>query len=136
MALTAEERAQELRAIRRIRMLLVVFVMGMVLLLGLAEIFLPKRSAPSTPRQPVPYIIVYGRRGCSLTQNMLAALDAERLPYTFKSVDTPAARDEMWAWIHSWQPRTNRVTYPVMDVNGRLLIHPPFETVLERYGDF
>jgi glutaredoxin len=75
-------------------------------------------------------IIMYGSKNCGLCTAMQRNLDAEKIPYQFLDVKEDAAKNsEMWAKIFKAHGRLNSVRFPVMDINGEILVSPKFEDV-------
>lgn len=113
------------------------YTIAALLLLGIVIYpFLPRdwRDPPLEPLHATPYVIVYGRQRCSLTVRMAEALDAERVPYRFKSVDDAAVADELHPRMREARLTTRRYTLPVVDVNGRLYVSPRPADVIKDYA--
>ena len=51
-----------------------------------------KRSNPTVLRDTIRNVIVYGRKGCGLTQHMMSGLKRRRVSYVFQSIDNHAVR--------------------------------------------
>lgn len=83
----------------------------------------PQRSRYATNNS----IILYGRETCGLTQDFRRQLDAIQAKYTFYDVDlNPNRQNEMFNKVNYYYPGMEMITFPVIDVNGRLLISPNF----------
>ncbi|HON78177.1 MAG TPA: glutaredoxin domain-containing protein [Spirochaetota bacterium] len=90
-----------------------------------ACMFLPFERAYSTNS-----IIMYGSERCGLCMAMRRNLDRENLQYTFYDVNSDSSRNrEMWQKVRSVRSGSTSVRFPVMDVNGRVLISPSFSDV-------
>lgn len=74
-------------------------------------------------------ILIYGREGCFNCKAMKRNLDAEKIPYTFYDVDIDDTKNsEMWKKVYTIS-KSGSVTFPVMDIGGKILICPGFEEV-------
>jgi hypothetical protein len=67
----------------------------------------PQNSPVTSANQPArgnqtPAVIVYGRPTCGLTSGMMRQLDANKIPYEFRNVDSDEATNrEMWTLIRN-----------------------------------
>lgn len=98
-------------------------IMGMVI--AAACMFLPFERVYSTNS-----IIMYGSERCGLCMSMKRNLDRENIQYTFYDVNTDSSRNrEMWQKVRSVRQGSTSVRFPVMEINGRVLISPSFRDV-------
>lgn len=76
-------------------------------------------------------VIVYGRPTCGLTSAMRQELEANKIPYEFRNVDTDEETNrEMWALIrNSGTEVGDSVRLPVLSVKGRTLINSSIDDV-------
>ena len=76
-------------------------------------------------------ITLYGREDCGLCKAMRKNLDNAGIGYTFYDVDADESKNtEMWQKIQSSDPGTKNVQFPVVDINGLILMSPSFEEVM------
>jgi len=85
------------------------------------------------PLYDKPYVVVYGRDGCGLTQNCLKSLRAQGIDAVYEIIDEQEVADEIHARMQKAGLDTRRYGLPVVDVNGRIFIRPALGTVLEAY---
>ena len=80
-----------------------------------------------------PYVVVYGRDACSITRQMISALQDEGVNYHYFIIDeadvTRFIHDRMQASGIS----TRRYDLPVVDVNGDISVRPKLKDVLSEY---
>ena len=83
-----------------------------------------------------PVITMYGSDQCGFCQAMKRNLDAEKVAYTFYDINKEKDKgSEMWKKLYAAYPsRKGGVTFPVMDINGKILISPKFEEVKSLLG--
>ena len=76
-------------------------------------------------------VIVYGRPTCGLTSAMRQELEANKIPYEFRNVDSDEATNrEMWTLIrNSGTSVGDSVRLPVLSVKGRTLINSSIDDV-------
>ena len=68
-------------------------------------------------------ILVYGRDTCGLTNGARQLLEEKDIPYRYYNVDNDArANQEMWTKIRATGHTEGRVTFPIVDVGGRVSI--------------
>ncbi|MCB1189882.1 MAG: hypothetical protein H7A23_18420 [Leptospiraceae bacterium] len=106
-----------------------------------AQVATPKPQIKKTPPQKQAAIktnvyssnnvvVLYGRESCGLTQSFRRQLEADNTRYTFYDVDLDQMRQsEMFNKVNYYYPGMEMITFPVVEVNGRVLISP-------QYGDF
>ncbi len=75
-------------------------------------------------------ILVYGRTSCGITTRMMQDLKARKIPYQFKNIDTPTARQEIYQLLIQGNLKVNSIPLPVVYVNGKVLLRPSVEQVL------
>ncbi len=76
-------------------------------------------------------IILYGSEQCGYCKAMKRNLDAEKIAYTFYDINQDKTKgSEMWKKVYTAFPsRKGGVTFPVMDISGKILISPKFDEV-------
>jgi len=81
------------------------------------------------------YIIVYGRDGCSRTQQLLSSLKEENKDYIYKKIDERSVKNEVRPRLKEAGYNTRRIILPVVDVNGKLLVNRELKlsAILEWY---
>jgi len=78
-------------------------------------------------------IIIYGSKTCVHCLSFLEKLDQEGINYTFKEVDNDDANfQEMYAKIKAIKFK-GYVNYPVVDVDGEILVAPDFDEFYRVY---
>ncbi len=76
-------------------------------------------------------IIVYGSPDCIHCIRFQHILDSAKLLYVFKPVtEDTALFKEMMEKIHKANIR-GYIQYPVVDVNGKILVHPPLDELIK-----
>ena len=98
------------------------------------KIALAKTSSQKTSPRKTSYIVVYGRKTCSLTGDCLSELNKSGLPYTFKDIDEKIVQDDLYPRMRKAGLSTGRFGLPVVEVNGKILIRPEAETISALYG--
>ncbi len=86
------------------------------------------------PLQASPYVMVYGRNACGITQRMLADLGRAGIPYTYKIVDDPAVKQELHPRMKAARLNSRKYGLPVVDVNGEMMMRPKSEVVAQKYA--
>ncbi|MAZ86658.1 MAG: hypothetical protein CL693_03360 [Cellvibrionaceae bacterium] len=77
-----------------------------------------------------PYINIYGRNSCSITQKMRRSLEANNLNYRYFSVDDESVAQNLHQRMNDSGLSTRRYNLPVVDVSGDLMIRPEPSQVL------
>jgi hypothetical protein len=90
-------------------------------------------SGGPEPLSEAPYVAVYGRDTCGITQRMLADLGRSGVPYVYKRVDDRAVADELHERMQASGLDTSRYGLPVVDVNAEIDIRPSPGDVTSRY---
>jgi hypothetical protein len=80
------------------------------------------------------YIVVYGRDACGLTREFKSGLSRSGVSYVFKNIDEQSVQDELYPRMRNAGLDTSSFGLPVIDVNGRILIRPELQNVLQLYG--
>jgi len=80
-----------------------------------------------------PYVIVYGRDRCGITQRMRSDLQRSGVPFEYMNVDHPGVGDELHPRMEAAGLDTRRYGLPVVDVSGEMLIRPKPMAVAEKY---
>lgn len=87
-----------------------------------------------TPSFDEPYIAVYGRNACGVTQRMLKDLSAANIQYHYYSVDDQQVADDLHARMESSGISTRRYNLPVVDVSGDISVRPASNRVIAEYS--
>ncbi len=78
-----------------------------------------------------PHLIVYGSRSCSHCIHFISQMDSAGVKYDFRAVDKDTAMfHEMMIKIHKADIK-GYISYPVVDVNGTILVHPPIGELMK-----
>ena len=103
-----------------------------IALLGFAALKIwPAIVAPGVqPLYSDPYVAVYGRNSCGITQSMLKTLRQQQVEYEYHLVDEPQVADLLHSRMESSGISTGRYSLPVVDVSGTISVRPsPAEVV-------
>ena len=88
------------------------------------------------PLYEMPYVVVYGRDRCGLTQKCQKSLREEDLSFVYKNIDKEEVADEIHARMQEAGLDTRSYGLPVVDVNGRIFIRPTLKTILDAYDNY
>lgn len=90
-------------------------------------------GSSAEPLYDEPYVVVYGRDSCGLTQAMRQALRSAGVPFDYQVIDAP----ETEALVHERMQQSGLSTrsyrLPVVDVSGTLRVSPRPEEVAEAW---
>jgi hypothetical protein len=90
------------------------------------------QSTSVAPLYTAPYVAVYGRDSCSITQRMLKDLRAQSIRYEYHRVDDKAVADTLHERMNSAGISTRRYNLPVVDVSGHIEVRPSSKQVVKR----
>jgi hypothetical protein len=88
------------------------------------------------PLYDKPYVVVYGRDECGLTQQCLSDLKNERIEVIYKIVDNREVSDELHPRMEKAGLDTGSYGLPVVEVNGQIFIRPELHKILEAYKNY
>lgn len=91
------------------------------------------KSSSVEPLYAQPYIAVYGRDSCSITQRTLRDLRQKNIAYEYHSVDKQAVADSLHIRMERAGISTRRYNLPVVDVSGQIDVRPTTETIVSRF---
>lgn len=114
------------------KILIVVALIALCGYVGWSRFGTPLRGEPEALRES-PYVIVYGRDRCGITQAMRSDLQRSGVPFEYKSVDDPGVGDELHPRMEAAGLNTSRYGLPVVDVNGEMIIRPKPRAIAEKY---
>ncbi len=83
-----------------------------------------------------PYIVVYGKTTCGWTQKCLRELKAQNIEVIFENIDKPEVQKEIFPRIDAAGHNRNRISIPIVDVNGHILIGYEPEKILALYQQY
>ena len=112
--------------------LVVIALIALCGYLGWSRLESPFGGGPEALRES-PYVIVYGRDRCGITQAMRSNLQRSGIPFEYKSVDDPGVGDELHPRMEAAGLDTGRYGLPVVDVNGEMMIRPKPTLIAEKY---
>ncbi|MFT7222635.1 MAG: glutaredoxin [Cellvibrionaceae bacterium] len=92
------------------------------------------RDVPLAPLYAESYVAVYGRNSCGFTQNMISNLKNEGLNYRYFIVDEQEVAYSLHQRMESSGISIRSYNLPVVDVNGRIMVRPDFQKVLNKYN--
>jgi hypothetical protein len=110
--------------------LLAILAIGWALVVGWREL---RPAGDVEPVSDVPYVVVYGRDRCGLTQRMLRELAGLGVPFDYQQIDDRAVADPLHERMQRAGISTARYMLPVVDVSGRLLVSPKPPDVADEY---
>lgn len=76
---------------------------------------------------------VYGRDSCGFTAQARVGLSRQGIVFSYRSVDGAAMADGLHGKMEALGISTRRYDLPVVEVNGKLLLRPDMEQVLQIY---
>jgi len=80
-----------------------------------------------------PYVLVYGRDSCGYTGQMRQGLTRQGVAFAYNQVDNGAVADQLHGKMQQLGLNTAYYELPVVEVNGRLLLRPELDRVLQIY---
>ncbi len=95
--------------------------------------FVGSRSAKLEPLYELPYVVVYGKSTCGWTQKCLRELNIKDIEVIFENIDKSEVQMEIFPRIDAAGIDRNRISIPIIDVNGNILIGYEREKILELY---
>lgn len=95
--------------------------------------FVGQRSKTLEPLYDPPYIVVYGKTTCGWTQKCLRELKAKDIDVIFENIDQSDIQAEIFARIDAAGLDRHRISIPIIDVNGNILIGYEPEKILKLY---
>jgi arsenate reductase-like glutaredoxin family protein len=84
----------------------------------------------------MPYVVVYGRTTCSWTQKCLRELKEQNIDVIFENIDKLDIQQEIFPRIDAAGHNRNRISIPIVDVNGNILIGYEPEKILKYYRKY
>ncbi len=97
-----------------------------------------KFSAYFTRPDPLydePYVVVYGRNACGLTQQTLKELKRAGVPFDYQIVDDRSVASTLHERMENSGIDTRRYNLPVVDVSNNISIRPTTSSILEAYSN-
>jgi hypothetical protein len=88
------------------------------------------------PLYDKPYVVVYGRDECGLTQQCLRDLEIAGIKVIYKIVDNREVADEYHPRMEKAGLDTRNYGLPVVEVNGQIFIRPELDKILETYKNY
>jgi hypothetical protein len=83
-----------------------------------------------------PYVVVYGRDACGLTQQCLRDLEIAGIKVIYKIIDNEEVSNELYPRMEKAGLDIRSYGLPVVDVNGQIFIRPEFNKILETYKNY
>lgn len=106
--------------------LLALFVLGAM---QAWQNFMPG-SNPPQPLSETPYVAVYGRDSCGVTQKMRRSLEHQGIDYDYFIVDKTDVAELLHGRMQQSGLDTRRYNLPVVDVSGKMMIRPSSDKVV------
>jgi glutaredoxin len=99
----------------------------------IVSIFLISCEANDCANVEKPYEInIYGSSECGYCLNMKEEMKYRCLSYNFYDVLKDSEKqDEMWEKVNAQLPGTTTIYFPVMEINGEIIMRPDWPQVLE-----
>ena len=91
------------------------------------------KPTPPEPLYQTPYIVVYGRDACGITEQMMSDLDRRHVPYAYEIVDQPEVAKVLHNRMERSGVSTESYGLPVVDVSGKILVRPECSEVITLY---
>jgi hypothetical protein len=92
-------------------------------------------SANSEPLHEEPYVVVYGRNSCGITQQTMNDLKAAGIPFEYQIVDDKSVASLLHSRMQQSGIDTRRYNLPVVDVSNRLSVRPEASSIIEAFND-
>lgn len=74
------------------------------------------------------YVLFYGSPGCGHCRKFSRNMQKEGVPFIFLNViNNENNRNEMWEKVRTIKPEADSVGFPVIDLNGIILVTPSYE---------
>ncbi len=83
------------------------------------------------PLQGQPYLVVYGRDSCGITQALLADLRRSGIRFQYALVDDPAVADVLHRRMASAGIDTRSYGLPVVDLNNAISVRPEPQRLIQ-----
>jgi arsenate reductase-like glutaredoxin family protein len=84
----------------------------------------------------LPYVVVYGKTTCGWTQKCLRELKEQNIDAIFENIDKHEVKMEIFPRIDAAGHNRNRISIPIVDVNGHILIGYEPEKILAFYQQY
>ncbi|MFT7468783.1 MAG: hypothetical protein ACI8PP_002031 [Candidatus Pseudothioglobus sp.] len=92
----------------------------------------PPSAYPQALTEPLfdsPYVAVYGRDSCGLTQNLLKKLKASNIEHHYYRIDEKPIADRLHATMIDQNMDVRGYDLPVVDVSGDLSVRPSLKDI-------
>jgi len=87
------------------------------------------------PLYDTPYIVVYGRNSCRITQKIMTGLTVANIPFEYQIIDESAVADTLHRRMRKAGLSVRRYQLPVVDVNNNLFTRPTLKSVIDGYSE-
>ena len=84
--------------------------------------FISESETKLEPLYKLPYVVVYGKTTCGWTQKCLRELKEQNIDVIFENIDKQEIQMEIFPRIDAAGHKRNRISIPIVDVNGHILI--------------
>lgn len=115
-------------------LLVVLIVVGMGYL-GYQQ-FIAKGEIKIDALYELPYVVVYGKTTCGWTQKCLRELKEQNIDVIFENIDKHEVQMEIFPRIDAAGHKRNRISIPIVDVNGHILIGYEPDKILALYQQY
>ena len=87
---------------------------------------------PEQPDRNWPAVVVYGNPMCPHCRRLTEQLREHRIPYRFLDITADdATRMQLWQLVKKHHPELDRVSLPVVETKGQVLIRPSWSSFLQ-----
>ena len=118
---------------KKILILVVLLIAGYFLW---QKMFQNTKDGTLEPLYDKPYVVVYGRDACGLTQQCLRDLEIAGIKVIYKIVDNREVANELHPRMEKAGLDSTSYYLPVIDVNSQIFIRPEFNKILETYKNY
>ncbi len=87
------------------------------------------------PLYAKPYIVVYGRNTCGVTQKAMRGLKEAGIPFEYKNIDDKSVEDILHKRMDKSGLDIRWYNLPVVDVNNKLSIRPDIRSTIDEYNE-
>jgi len=103
-------------------MLLIFLLSSSLFAKTIPEKFTPKEKLHSV------VVLIYGSPACGHCQRFSSNMQKQGIPFVFYDVTrNEKYNEEMWQKIWMVKPGLTSVSFPVLDIKGRVLVSPKYE---------
>lgn len=88
----------------------------------------------TTKSQLQPSVTLYGSAQCKICQNFFKNMKKDKIKYKFLDVNkNRSAGNKMWKKVQKIKPFARSVRFPVIDIEGSILVSPNYAQFKQTY---